>query len=322
LVKLVCSDILLKDLWGECFVGNVNSQFILSMLIIVLGYVSKRINIIKETDGEGISRIIFNFTLPALVIATFSSIKVDGSLFLLPIINMLFCSAMILIALYLFRNESRVRRGMMCMTAAGFNIGLFAYPLVESLWGQEGLKYFGMFDMGNAVIVFGVCYFAASYFSTDEGTVDFKAMLKKITGSIPLITYVITLLINVSGLKYPGIIIDISKVLSRANMPLSLLLLGVYLSFSFEKSYWKGMGKVLGLRYGIGLTVGALLYFLLPFEPLFRYTALIGIVLPISMTVIPYSVQFNYDHKFVGTLNNFSIIISFILVWIIGLAVS
>lgn len=302
--------------------GNVNSQFMLSMLIIILGYVSKRINLIREQDGEGISRLIFNFTLPALVIVTFSSIKVEGSLLLLPIINIVFCCAVVLISLFIFKKEPRVRKGMMCMTSAGFNIGLFAYPLVESIWGQEGLKYFGMFDMGNAVIVFGVCYFVASYFSTDQGTVDFKVILKKITGSIPLITYIITLIINVSGLQYPGVVIDISKVLSRANMPLTLLLLGVYLSFSFEKSYWKGIGKVLGLRYGIGLLVGILLYFFLPFEPLFRYTALIGVVLPISMTVIPYSVQFNYDHKFVGTLNNFSIIISFILVWIIGLAVS
>lgn len=302
--------------------GNVNSQFMLSMLIIILGYVSKRINLIREQDGEGISRLIFNFTLPALVIVTFSSIKVEGSLLLLPIINIVFCCAVVLIALFVFKKEPRVRKGMMCMTSAGFNIGLFAYPLVESIWGQEGLKYFGMFDMGNAVIVFGLCYFVASYFSTDQGTVDFKVILKKITGSIPLITYIITLIINVSGLQYPGVVIDISKVLSRANMPLTLLLLGVYLSFSFEKSYWKGIGKVLGLRYGVGLLVGILLYFLLPFEPLFRYTALIGVVLPISMTVIPYSVQFNYDHKFVGTLNNFSIIISFILVWIIGLAVS
>ena len=40
------------------------------------------------------------------------------------------------------------------MIVPGFNIGLFAYPLVEGIWGQEGIKYFGMFDMGNAFIVF------------------------------------------------------------------------------------------------------------------------------------------------------------------------
>ena len=49
----------------------------------------------------------------------------------------------------------------------GFNIRLFAYPLVEAIWGLEGLKYFGMFDMGNSIIVFGVCYIFTSVYSAE-----------------------------------------------------------------------------------------------------------------------------------------------------------
>lgn len=304
------------------YLTNVNSQFLLSLLIISLGYFAKRLNLVKEQDGEGISRVIFNFTLPSLVISTFSTIKVDPTLILLPFINIVYCVLAALAALFIFRKESRKNKGALSMTSAGFNIGLFAYPLVESLWGVEGLKYFGMFDMGNALIVFGLCFFLASYYSSNEGKVDFKEMLKRVTRSVPLLAYMLTLILNISGLSYPKVVIDISKILSRANMPLSLLVLGIYLSFTFEKSYWTSMLKVLLLRYGAGLIIGTVLYFLLPFEPLFRNAVLIGMVLPISMTVIPYSVQFNYDHKFVGTLTNFTIIISFILVWVLGLAVS
>lgn len=302
--------------------SNVNSQFFLSMLIIALGYLGKKLNLIKEKDGEGISRIIFNFTLPSLVISTFSTIKVESSLILMPIINMIYCGLIASAALFIFRKESRKNIGELSMTSAGFNIGLFAYPLVESLWGVEGLKYFGMFDMGNAIIVFGMCFFIASYYSSDEGKVNFRDMLIRVSKSIPLLAYMLTLAINLSGLHYPNVIVDIAKTLSKANMPLSLLLLGVYLSFTFEKIYWKNMLKVLALRYGVGLAVGIVLYMILPFEPLFRNTVLIGVVLPISMTVIPYAVQFEYDHIFVGTLTNFTIIISFILVWIMGIAVS
>ena len=42
---------------------------------------------------------------------------------------------------------------------------------------------------------------------------------------------------------------------------------------------------------------------------------LIGFILPISFTVIPYSVEFGYDTKFVGTVNNLTIVISFLLMW-------
>ncbi|WFR57440.1 AEC family transporter [Anaerocolumna sp. AGMB13025] len=302
--------------------SDVNSQFLLSLLIIALGYISKRLNLVKEQDGEGISRIIFNFTLPSLVINTFSTIKVEPSLALIPVINIVYCTFLAALAVFFFKKEFQKNKGVFSMTSVGFNIGLFAYPLVEALWGKEGLKYFGMFDMGNALIVFGLCFFMASYYSSEDGKVDFKELLKKISTSVPLLVYILTLLLNVTGLSYPKTVLEVTGILSKANMPLSLLVLGIYLSFSFEKSYWKSMFKVLALRYGIGLLVGLLLFFTLPFEPMFRYTVLIGLVLPISMTVIPYSVQFNYDKKFVGTLTNFTIIISFILVWIIGLAVS
>lgn len=302
--------------------SDVNSQFLLSLLIIALGYISKRLNLVKEQDGEGISRIIFNFTLPSLVINTFSTIKVEPSLALIPVINIVYSTFLAALAVFFFQKEFQKNKGVFSMTSVGFNIGLFAYPLVEALWGKEGLKYFGMFDMGNALIVFGLCFFMASYYSSEDGKVDFKELLKKISTSVPLLVYILTLLLNVTGLSYPKTVLEVTGILSKANMPLSLLVLGIYLSFSFEKSYWKSMFKVLALRYGIGLLVGLLLFFTLPFEPMFRYTVLIGLVLPISMTVIPYSVQFNYDKKFVGTLTNFTIIISFILVWIIGLAVS
>lgn len=294
---------------------NVNSQFMLSLLIIALGYLAKRLNIIQERDGEGMARIIFNITLPLLIINSFNSMKLDFSLIFLTISGFIFGILMCLIGIFVFKKESKTIRGTLAMLTPGFNIGLFAYPLVESIWGANGLKFFGMFDMGNALIVFGVCYIVANYFAPAEEGIDFKIIMKKLFSSIPLMTYIITLIINLSGLHYPAVIIDISKIVSKANAPLSLLLLGVYLNFSFDKSYWKNIIKVLSLRYIIGLTVGLTLFLLLPFESLFRYTLLIGFILPIGSAVIPYAIQFNYDERLVGTLCNITIIISFVMIW-------
>ena len=75
--------------------------------------------------------------------------------------------------------------------------------------------------------------------------------------------------------------------------------------------------KILAMRYGIGLVLGIILFKILPFNAMFRYTVLIGLCLPIGMAVIPYAVQFNYDKKLVGTLCNITMILSFALVWII-----
>ncbi|HBN84162.1 MAG TPA: malonate transporter [Clostridiales bacterium] len=297
--------------------GNVNTQFILSMLIIVLGYFAKRIGLLTEKDGEGISKVVFNISLPALVIKTFSAITVEASLIWLPVINMLYGAFIAFLGFLLIKDTDRKRRGMLIYLLPGFNVGLFAYPLVEAVWGQNALKYFGMFDMGNAIILFGLCYIIAGHFSSETEKADFKSIAKKLVKSVPLVSYILTLTLNLTNIGFPKIVVDVCDILSKANMPLSLLLLGIYLSFTFEKSYWKDIGKVLATRYITGAIIGGILYFILPFEPLFRTTLLIGMILPIGMAVIPYSIQFDYDRRFVGTTTNLTVIISFGLMWLI-----
>ncbi|WP_175639480.1 AEC family transporter [Metabacillus schmidteae] len=297
---------------------SFNLQFLYCVLIISLGYILKRGNIIKEKDGEGLSRIIFNLTLPSLIIVTFSDITLEPSLFLLILAGFLYGILIGFLGLFVFRKKKKNVKGMLGMMVPGLNIGLFAYPLVEVIFGKEGITYFGMFDVGNAFIVFGLSYLIGSFYSNEEVKMDFKTIVSKMTKSIPLMTYILVVIINLVGLTLPSVIVDVAGIISGANMPLSLLLLGIYLNFSFDRSYVKLMLQYLGLRYGAGLLIGILCFFLLPFDDMFKYTLLLGFLLPTSMSVLPYSVEFEYNQKFVGTLSNLTIIISFILLWLLA----
>ena len=293
-------------------------QFLYCILIISLGYILKRGNIIKEKDGEGLSRIIFNLTLPSIIIVTFSDITLESSLFLLIFIGFLYGVLIGFFGLFVFRKKQRNIKGMLGMMVPGLNIGLFAYPLVEAIFGKEGITYFGMLDVGNAFIVFGLSYLIGSFYSKEDVKLDFKTVVTKMSKSIPIMTYIIVVIINLIGLTLPSVIVDVADIISGANMPLSLLLLGIYLNFSFEKSYVKLMLQYLGLRYGVGLLLGVLCFFVFPFDEMFKYTVLLGFLLPTSMSVLPYSVEFEYNQKFVGTLSNLTIIISFILLWLLA----
>ncbi|WP_226035394.1 AEC family transporter [Aquibacillus saliphilus] len=296
---------------------SFNNQFLYSVLIIALGYILKRSNILKESDGEGLARIIFNITLPTLIIVTFNEIQFESSLFILILIAIIYGLFSGLLGILVFKNESRKTKGMLAMMVPGFNIGLFAFPLVEGIWGHEGIEFFGMFDIGNSFIVFGLSYLIGSFYSEDKVTFNFKRILGKVSKSIPLITYIIVCFLNSVGLKLPEIVVDVSGIVSVANMPLSLLLLGIYLNFSFEKGYGKLIAKLLTVKYVTGLGIGILLFVFLPFEATFKYMLLIALILPISASVLPYSVEFGYNRRFVGTVSNLTIIISFGLIWLI-----
>lgn len=301
-----------------CILSSFNEQFLFAIIIIVIGYTLKRFNIITERDGEGLSRIIFNITLPALIIVSFTDITIEPSLFLLIIIGCLYGVMMAFIGIFIFRKEDRPTRGMLTMLISGFNIGLFAYPLVGGIWGKEGIQYFGMFDVGNAIVIFGVVYLIGSYYSSEDTELNAGIIIKKLSRSIPLMTYIIVCILAIIGFKIPSFILDVSEVISVANMPLSFLLLGIYLSFSLKKVYYKRIVKVLALRYVLGFIIGIALFFILPFNDMFKYTILLGFLLPIPLSVLPYAVEFDYDRKFVGTVSNLTILISFVLLWAIA----
>ncbi|MEH7495371.1 AEC family transporter [Neobacillus niacini] len=298
--------------------SNFNDQFIFSIIIITLGYLLKRKNIIKESDGEAISRIVFNLTLPCLIMISFNNIKIDFSLIFIMINGFVYGIFLAFLGFLVFKKESRRIKGMMMMIVPGFNIGLFAYPLVEGIWGQEGIKYFGMFDMGNAFIVFGLTYLIGSFYSSDKNSFEFKQVFVKMSRSIPLLTYISICTISIIGLQLPPVILDVAGVISKANMPLSLVLLGIYLDFSLDKSYFNKILKYLTLRYVVGLSVGLFSFFVLPFDNMFRYTILLALILPMSFSALVYGVQFNYDKKLIGTVSNLTILISFVLLWGIG----
>jgi len=122
----------------------------------MVGYIFKKCGLIKEQDGECLARVVFNITIPALIIVTFNIIYIDFSLVMLTIISIIYGMFMALVSLWMFKKEVRTTRGMLSMVLPGFNLGLFAYPLVKVIWGQEGIKYFGMFDVGNSLIIFGI----------------------------------------------------------------------------------------------------------------------------------------------------------------------
>ena len=295
----------------------MNQEFLYIIAIILLGYVLKRMNIVKEKDGATISRIIFNMTLPALVIVSLNSVKIEASLMMIPVIVLLYGILSFILAFFVFKKEDKELKGTLMMLASGYNVGLFVFPIVEAIWGAEGLLYFGMFDIGNSIIVYGLVYLVGSYFSEEGLALKPSSILKKFSKSIPFMSYVIMSILNFSHIHLPAGVIDVATIISKANMPLSLLLLGLYLNFSFEKKYIRPISKFLIFRYGLGLIVGVSLYVLLPFNDMFRYTILMGLILPIGLAVIPYAHEFKYKTTLlIGTISNICIVISIVLLYV------
>lgn len=296
----------------------MTEQFIIIILLIALGYLLKRINFIKSADSQVLSTFVLNVTLPSLVIVNLNSANLDLSFSILPIMMLIYGILAKVIMVALFRKYDNHVKGSVGMMAASLNIGLFAYPLVETIWPKNGMIYFGMADIGGAIIMFGVTYFVGSYYSEGSDQFNFKFLGKKLISSVPLVTYIVMFILNMANIHLPKASIDFFTIISKANMPLSMILLGIMLSFRIEKQFLPIAVKYLIVHYGLGCIAGLLVHFFLPTsDDMIKTTLLITWLLPVGVAIIPYSIQFKYKTlPLVGMVTNISIVISIIIIYI------
>ncbi|WP_062322208.1 AEC family transporter [Halolactibacillus sp. JCM 19043] len=231
--------------------GSFNQQFILSIIIIVLGFFINRFGWLGENEGDGLSRLIINVTLPSLIIYSFHDLTIEPSLLVLVLCGIIYGLILMGVGYLFFRKKVGKSKGMLLMMMPGLNIGLFAYPLVEGLFGQEGIQFFGMLDVGNALITFGMCYVIGSYYSGQHQAFDFLSILKKLGRSVPLMTYLVVFILSVLNLQLPMLLIDTAEVISRANMPLSLIVLGMFIHIHMDKSQRHDLLSFLSARFGV-----------------------------------------------------------------------
>ncbi len=302
---------------------DINTTFLISLTIIAIGYIIKHVNLIKEENGDILAKIIFNITLPAVILKYTSTVQFEISLILLPLINISFGIIMAFIGSLITQKTPRSTKGLMLMTMIGFNVVHFSFPLVEGIWGENGMQLITFIDAGNAFSIFvlsymlGTLYSPKNQFETEK--LGIKFIGKKLLRSVPLLTYAVALLINFSGITIPLFFSELINVVARANTALALLLLGIFLNFHFERSEWITILKVLIIRYSVGIAISLSLFFSLPsppFSSLFRIIVAISLILPIGVAIIPFSVELGYNKKLTTMLVNLSLIISFILVWI------
>lgn len=294
---------------------QANHVFLITLSIIALGFFLKKYRFVTEDDGKIISKFLMHTTFPALMLVSMVRVELSPSLFLIPLLCLVFCGLMLTIAWFWFSNYSNELRGVLTMGAGTANVGLFGFPIIEGLFGKEALVYAVMYDIGNTIIAFGVVYSLGTYFASG-GTrgVDWRLVLKRVLSLPPLLAMIVGLLINVLNIPVSKLVFDGLDLLATANKSLVLLLMGIYLSFALDKAKLKAISKVLAIRYGIGLAAVVALYFLLP-DSQMRSVLIICVLLPLGMTILPFSDEMNFDSRIAGTMLNISLLISFGLMW-------
>ena len=278
--------------------------------IILMGYLLKKIGFFKQKDFTVLSKITIRITLPCAIITSFAGKTIDPGLLSLAFIA-IGCGVVYIVTGYMInRKHNRDQQAFEMLNLPGYNIGTFVIPFAQSFLVAMGVIAVSLFDTGNAVICLGGAFSIAAMVK-DGGGFSAKRIVKALVRSVPFMTYMTMLLLNLLKLQVPGFVMSVAGIGSNANAFMAMLMIGV--GFKLELGDKKQVGtimKLLAIRYSLATAFALIFYFLLPFDLEVRQALVILAFSPIGSAVPGFTEQLKGDVGLSSALNSFAMVIS------------
>ena len=204
----------------------VLNKIISLFLIILIGVYGSKKNIINEEINKGLRRILLEITLPLLVINSFSFEFSDGmgknvlTAFIYSITFMALGAIISYIFLFPLKGE---KKKILHFANVFSNCGFIGFPIINSLYGAEGVVYTSIFNMVFTIALwtYGVMIFSDKML---------KEKIKKVLVNPAIIAVYIGIPIMLLNIKLPSFLLDTTKIVGDMTAPISMIIVGSILS--------------------------------------------------------------------------------------------
>ncbi len=282
------------------------------LFILFLGYGLKRIRILSASDGGLLLKLVFYIIAPALILQSITTLPLTPTLLYLPLIAILISLLNAAFAFFL-GNILRLPKKMLgvFIIAAMIMNDQFVLPFFLSFHGNQEIGKFLLFDLGNSIMTFSIAYYLGCFYG--ENKTNARVIFKKIIFAPPLWAIVIALISNMIHVHYPPVISNFLGLLSNMIIPLVMLALGCFLSFSQEIKQLPKIAITLCLRFGVGLLLGLFFVHVFHLQGLPKIIVIVCSAAPIAYTTLTYSSLENLDTEFAAAVVSLGILTSIVL---------
>ncbi|MDO4325332.1 MAG: AEC family transporter [bacterium] len=292
-------------------IAAVLTKAIAFVAIIVMGYVLKRIHVFKKDDFYLLSKVVIRITLPAAIVTNFSQISMENSLLFMCVLGIA-CNLVFVAAGYLINvKHTPMDKAFGMLNLAGYNIGNFTMPFVQSFLGPVGFAVTSLFDAGNSVMCTGITYTLASAAAGKSQKGSKLGMLKTLFSSVPFDTYLIMTALAILRVKLPDVVLSFAATAGGANAFLALFMIGIGFDIRLaEKDKIHKIVRMLAIRYGFALVMSVGFFFLSPFSLEIRQALAILMFGPIASVSPAFTGKLDGDIELSSAINSISIVIS------------
>lgn len=222
------------------------SNLILLFVCLIIGIVLKKSKIIPENFHTSLNAFVINISLSAFSLYYISKIELNSSV----IYPVLVVWIGIFMAILFFAGLGKIFGwkssliGALIMCAGFGNTSFVGIPLIQAMYGEEGLKTVMLVDQPGFVALSTVGILVANFYSGSKDSL--LKHLSKILKFPPFIAFVIALLLNIFSIEIPKDFDEVLMKLGATTVPLALVSVG-------SQMQWKKIEKKEGFHLFIGL---------------------------------------------------------------------
>jgi len=273
---------------------NSTETILAIILLILIGYLAKKIGLLKPEDSLTLNKIVINIAIPSLIFLAMFNADLSNLKLLLPItLICIITGSLCGLLVYIFsraRGYSKKTRWTLVGTSTLFNSGFLGYPVVLGIFGATGLVRAVFYDMGSTILflslgIFFILIFGGKYTSIIKRTVLFP----------PLWGIILGILANILHLN-PGFIpLDVLKYLSGAAIPMIMISLGLSLEAGDLKNYFGAASFVTLTRLIISPMIAVLMVYILGLHGLEGTVTVVEAGMPSAMLSLVLAASYDLD---------------------------
>jgi len=290
----------------------VATQVATLFIVIIIGFIARKTNIITEDMTGKLSNFLLLITQPMLIISSFDfefsqDIMINALLVLA--MSVLIHVLAILVGMIVYKKyPARVRSVLKFFTVFS-NCGYMGFPVLDSLFGSIGVFYgalyvipFNVFSMSYGILVF-------------TGKSD-KDTIKKILTHPAIISVGIGMVMFLLNIKLPEAIANAVSMVGSMTSPLSMLIVGALLAGIPFRKMFKGSEVYIGSAVRLILmplmVYGILKLFNLP-EIVFRVSVTLS-AMPAAASTAIFAERYGGDSELGSRCVSISTIFSIITI--------
>lgn len=210
-------------------------QMIKLFIIICLGYLLFKVNILDEHTKKQLTKMLLYVTTPALIIHSFvknmggDNKGMLGNLFIVAGV-MYIVLPLVAVLVNLVIRVKKPQQGVYMFMTVFSNVGFMGFPVVDSIFGVEGVFYAAVFNCVFNIFVFTIGIVLITY-GQDKSSGSWRDIIsvKKLLNPGVLCCFV-SVIVFLLEIPLPAVIMDVLDSVGGLTSPLAMLLVGASLA--------------------------------------------------------------------------------------------